>query len=113
WWERDDPAPARRETLPRDFGEATTWTLDWALLASFRARLALTRAYNERAQEEIDAGVAQAERRYRFVRDIICAPEDFLPVTRIIDYDRAASEPLIAAGYAAAEAAFRKHFPAA
>ncbi len=110
WWEKGEQPPARRRTLPRDFGEAMTWTLDWALLASFRTRLKLTRAYNERAAQEIAEG--RIERRYRFVKDVIVAPRDFLPVARIIDYDEEASRDLIALGYRAAEHAFRRHFGA-
>ncbi len=110
WWEDRARTPARRAHLPRDFGEAITWTLDWALLASFRTRLDLVRAYNERAEEEIVAGVAR--RNYRQVRVVIAAPEDFLPVTRIIDYDEPASRALIEIGRQAAVKSFREAFGA-
>jgi len=43
---------------------------------------------------------------------LIAAPEEFLPVERIIDYDEDASSMLIERGRAAAEAVFRKTFPA-
>jgi NTE family protein len=110
WWEKGERPPTRREHLPRDFGEAITWTLDWALLASFRMNLKLTRAYNEEGARETN-GPGQPG-RYRTVNDVIIAPDDFLPVTRIIDYDETASRHLIAAGYRAAEQAFKEHFGA-
>ena len=109
WWEKGEEAPLRRQHLPRDFGEALTWTLDWALLASFRITLQLIRSYNKLAVLDREAGIPP---RYREVQDVIVAPQDFLPVTRIIDYDEPASRALIDAGYTAAEAAFRQHFPA-
>ncbi len=110
WWEKGERAPTRREHLPRDFGEAITWTLDWALLASFRMNLKLTRAFNKDITQAKAAG--EVSNRYRLVNDVIVAPDDFLPVTRIIDYDEPASRHLIAAGYRAAEQAFRQHFGA-
>jgi NTE family protein len=102
WWEKGEVPPSRKE-LPSDFGEAITWTLDWALLSSFRADLKITRHFNERAALDIEAGRAP---RYRQVNTRIIAPEDFLPVSRIIDYDLKESSELIEAGEAAAKAAF-------
>ncbi len=46
------------------------------------------------------------------VKVVIVAPEEFLPVTRIIDYDELASRQLIEMGYQAARRAFEKHFKA-
>lgn len=108
WWERNggqgsSPAPSHLR-LPQDFGETITWTLDWALLASFRVSLRMMRAFNEMAEAEMAAGRMP---QYRPVQDVIVAPEQFLPVERIIDYDEPASRMLIDAGYAAAEGAFR------
>ena len=107
WWERGEPPPRRARELPASFGEAITWTLDWALLASFRERLRLTRFYNELARLERQQG--QAELRYREVRLAIVAPQDFFPVERIIDYDEYSRE-LIRQGYQAAERVFREKF---
>ncbi|MCZ7544099.1 MAG: hypothetical protein M5R40_11480 [Anaerolineae bacterium] len=109
WWERGDPVPPGRQQLPQDFGEAVTWTLDWALLASFRENLKLTRFYNARCAAQIEAGETPT---FRMVKVVIVAPEAFLPVTRIIDYDEPASRQLIAMGYDAARRAFETHFPA-
>ena len=109
WWETAEDGPTRREELPQDFGEAITWTLDWALLASFRVDLKLARSYNQLAALAQAAGEAPA---YRVCHDIIVAPREFLPVTRIIDYDEPASRELIRMGYAAAERAFQARFSA-
>jgi len=107
WWEKESDAP-RHDQLPQDFGEAMTWTLDWALLASFRSDLKLTRSCNAIAQMAKDAGKTPP---YRQVEDIIVAPREFMPVARIIDYDEPASRKLIQLGYEAAEQAFKAKFP--
>jgi NTE family protein len=109
WWEKDEDAPLHEAEIPGDFGEAMTWTLDWALLASFRVDLKLARSYNKMAQLAVEAGKDQP---YRLVRDIIVAPREFLPVERIIDYDEPASRELIEKGYEAAERAFKARFGA-
>ena len=93
--------------LPDSFGEALTWTLDWALLASFRERLRLIRAYNRFAEQERAEG--HQPYHYRQVKVVVVAPDDFLPAARILDYDEV-SGPLIEMGYQAAKKAFEKHF---
>lgn len=100
WWEGDDDGP-QKGRLPKDFGEAIMWTLDWALLASFRRDIKLARTFNKLAAQGAP---------YRHIDIVIVAPENFLPVTRIIDYDEAASRKLIDAGYEAAKASFTKYF---
>jgi len=104
WWEKTDKV--RR--MPDSFGEAVTWTLDWALLASFRERLRLIETYNHLAAQERAEG--KGPYRYREVKVIIVAPEDFMDAARIIDYDGDVSEGLIEMGYDAAKKAFAKHF---
>ncbi|MCI0712787.1 MAG: patatin-like phospholipase family protein [Chloroflexi bacterium] len=108
WWELNEAAPARRQGLPSNFGEAITWTLDWALLASFRVSLELARHHNEQVREA--RASAEEIPGLREANIVIVAPEDFLPVTRIIDYDEPASRQLIDMGYRAAKNAFEKHF---
>jgi NTE family protein len=113
WWERRESPASRKQKLPQGFGQAITWTLDWMLLASFRAELGLTNAFNKLAQEERQRQKKDLEyrARYRQVDVVIVAPEDFPDeVTRIIDYDRKASQKLIKRGKEAAEQAFKKHF---
>ncbi len=109
WWESGERPPDRASELPKSFGEAITWTLDWVLLASFRERLRLIEAYNQFAKQERETG--SGPYRYREVKVIIVATEEFSLVTRIIDYDYKESKELIEAGYRAAGAAFREHFP--
>lgn len=106
WWENDADAPAHPE-LPQDFGEAITWTLDWALLSSFRVDLKLTRSCNKMADLAARTGHPP---EYRLVQDVIVAPDRFLPVARIIDYDEPGSRELLRLGYQAAEQAFRAKF---
>ena len=113
WWERGESPASRKQKLPQGFGQAITWTLDWMLLASFRAELGLTNAFNRLAQEERERQKKDPEyqARYRQVDVVIVAPEDFLDeVTRIIDYDKEASQRLIERGKKAAEKAFKKYF---
>ena len=107
WWEKG-AIPASRQALPSDYGQAVTWTLDWALLASFRANLKLLRFFNEQIELDAAAGIPQ---RYRKVNVVIVAPDEFMPVERIIDYDEDASTELMDLGRSAAEAAFKAAFP--
>ncbi len=113
WWEKGESPAYREQKLPQGFGEAITWTLDWILLASFRAELGLINAFNDLAQEERERQKKDPEYpvRYRQVDVVIVAPDDFPDeVTRIIDYDKEASQKLIQRGKEAAEKAFKKHF---
>jgi NTE family protein len=111
--------------LPESFSEALTFTLDWALLATFRERLRVTEAYNRLArlgQVMADAGLPAAAPapagsaapypelpRYREVNVVVVAPERFFPMARIIDYDER-TDRLIQLGYAAAQRAFETRF---
>jgi NTE family protein len=108
WWQsgQDETPPLARD-LPDSFGDALTWTLDWALLASFRERLRLIQAYNRFAEQERAEG--RTPYRYRQVKVVVVAPDDFLPAARILDYDEV-SGPLIEMGYQAAKRTFEQHF---
>lgn len=106
WWETDEAPPAGAR-LPQDFAEAMTFALDWALLASFRTELKTARTFSRMSQDAVQQGKPM---QYRIVQDVIVAPEQFLPVARIIDYDESASRMLIDQGYQAAEKAFRQQF---
>jgi NTE family protein len=108
WWESNDNMPHAARRMPESFGDAITWTLDWMLLSSFRERLRLIRTYNELAVRERIEG--KPPYKYREVRVVIAAPEDFLPAERIIDYDGDVSANLIKQGYEAAQKAFEKTF---
>jgi NTE family protein len=107
WWEAEPTRYYDGGRLPQDFGEAMTWTLDWALLSSFRRDLKQAETFNKLAQDDAAHGIPP---RYRMVKPIIVAPDQFLPATRIIDYDEAASRALIDAGYQAAKQAFESQF---
>ena len=106
WVEKGQGAQASRGDLPRDFSEAMLQTLDWALLASFRAELKKTQLYRKLAEMDMEAGKPP---RYRYAQDVIVAPEKFMPVTRIITYDEGLGD-LIDQGYEAAKKAFQAKF---
>lgn len=108
WWENGDPVPHTARKLPESFGDAITWTLDWMLLASFRERLRLIKTFNDMAVRERAEG--KVPYKYREVKVIIAAPNDFLPAERIIDYDGDVSKNLIQQGYVAARQAFEIAF---
>ncbi len=95
--------------MPGNIGEGITWALDWALLASFRERLALIEAYNQLARIGQQTGDAELS-KYREAKVIIVAPDDFFPAARILDYDERNGK-LIDLGYQAAEKAFQRQFP--
>ena len=107
WWHAGERLPEQARALPASFGEAITWTLDWALLASFRERLRLIDAYNRLAEQERTANSSVMQ--YRHVKVVIVAPQQFFPVERIIDYDQQSAE-LIRLGYEAARLAFQNGF---
>jgi NTE family protein len=94
--------------LPESFLEAATWTLDWALLASFRDRLRLTEAYNHMAELERELR-PEGPFQYRKVKVVVVAPDEFFSIARIVDYDEH-SEALIQMGYDAARKVYELHF---
>jgi len=110
WWERDQPAPMPVRRKPESFAAAINWVLDWMLLSSFRENLKMINAYNNLARLERQEG--KSKYRFRIVTPIIVAPQDFMKVERIIDYDGAESEKFISLGEEAAALAFQNAFPA-
>jgi len=107
WWDiNHSPAP-RHQRLPRDFSEAATWTLDWTMQASFRVSMKMLHVFNALIERDKRAGLPQT---YRYVKDIMVAPDDFLPAARIIDYNEKSSAEMIRLGYEAAKRAFQKEF---
>ena len=104
WWEGGETPPQRAEKLPSSYGDAITWMLDWMLLASFRERLRLIRAYNRIAEFECSG---DTERRYRQVDVAIVSPDQFFRVERILDYDEVSAQ-LIDFGYQAARCTFEE-----
>ena len=104
WRTQEDLGTAKAAIMPKDFGEAITYALDWVLLASFRERIDLIEAFNRLGKigRELNDPLLS---KYREVRVTIVAPEDFFPAARILDYDEH-NKSLIASGYQAAEKAF-------
>jgi NTE family protein len=109
WWQDPTETPDVARHMPASFGDAITWALDWALLASFRERLRLIEAYNRLAEHERMKG--NKPYRYRIVKVLIVAPEKFLKAKRIIDYDEDMSRDLIKKGREATAQVFQKEFP--
>jgi NTE family protein len=107
WIESNENSSFSKRSMPESFDEAITWTFDWVLLASFRERLRLINAYNVIAEKERNEGLAPPQ--FRKVNVVIVAPDDFFPVSRIIDYDEASAH-LIQLGYNAAQNAFESNF---
>jgi NTE family protein len=107
WRERGEDPKAREQGLPQDIEEALTWILDWIMLATFRVELGMTEAFNELARQQQEAGQPVT---YRPVRVVIVAAKEFLPLKRIIDYNKKDSQDLINWGRDAAKEAFKEHF---
>jgi NTE family protein len=107
WREGEEGPRFRAQELPQDFEQAFTWMMDWMMLGTFRVELGMTRAFNELAQRQREAG---GEVTYREVKVIIVAPDDFLPFRRVIDYNRIVSQEFIDRGREAAKEAFQKRF---
>jgi hypothetical protein len=63
--------------------------------------------FNSLIEKHKQAGLPQT---YRYVKDVMVAPDDFLPASRIIDYDEDSSREMIRLGYEAAKKAFQKEF---
>jgi NTE family protein len=110
WLESDGKSPPRTHEVPESFGDAITWVLDWMLLSSFRENLKMIHAFNKLAEQE------RLERRtpyrYRIVKPVIVAPQDFKEAQRVIDYDGIVSAGLIVDGRDSAKKAFSNAFPA-
>lgn len=109
WRDENQDGQPDEPPLPKDFGEAVTWALDWMLLASFRERLDLIEAFNRLGRIGRQIG-DPALSRYREVRVFIIAPDEFISAARIIDYDNWLNH-LVDLGYQAAEKVFQTDFP--
>ena len=75
--------------------------------ASFRVSMKMLHVFNGLIEKHKAAGLPQT---YRYVRAVMVSPEDFLPASRIVDYDEAASREMIRLGYEAAQRAFQAKF---
>jgi NTE family protein len=112
WHTGADCPQTPNERLPQDLVQALTLTLDWALLASYRMAFAALHQRNEFAtfveqmQQFGATNVPRAPKRIRL--PTVIAPQEFMPLEWIIDYEEANHEYLFALGRADAERALRE-----
>lgn len=115
----EDPALQQEQIrqLPQDMVQSLALTLDWALLASYRTTLKLMQSYNalveateklERAALQTgDASFRMTRQSNRVLRRVslptVIAPQDFMPLEWIVDYEIANHQKLFAQGKADAE----------
>jgi len=114
WRRNDELHPDDQPELPRNFGEAASWALDWSLLAPFREQLKLIEVCNQLREIALKSDDPEIHkyRKFRKVRyPIIIAPEGFTLATRIIDYDTRNKE-LIKEGRRAASKVFKEKYGA-
>lgn len=113
-WNEDATAfQAQLQGMPKDLVQALTLTLDWALLASYRAALKQLKTYNRLAQAEQQLKRAAEvtgdssfimERMPRYIAEpIVIAPERLMPLDWIVDYEEANHHTLFEMGRADAE----------
>lgn len=107
-------APAHTGHLPQDLIQALSLTLDWTLLASYRAEMHLLSLYNrlQEAAGKLERAAALTgdnslrlplhESRHVAMPTVI-APEKPMPIEWIIDYEEANHRTLFAMGKADAE----------
>jgi NTE family protein len=113
-WNEDVTAlQAQLQGMPQDLVQALTLTLDWTLLASYRAALKQLRTYNRLAQAEQQLKrAAEAtgdssfliERTPRYIAEpTVIAPQQLMPLEWIVDYEEANHHTLFEMGRADAE----------
>lgn len=104
------------QQMPEDLVQAMTLTLDWTLLASYRAALKMLKRSNqlaeaaaklERAAQELadDSLRMSGPMPRRVSEPTVIAPEQLMPLEWIIDYEEANHQHLFAIGKADAERA--------
>lgn len=111
WYDSADGNEAGMAPPPRDLVQSLSLTLDWALLASYRTALKLIRSYNalvdaaeklERAAQQ--TGDASLRMEHLSLRRIavprVIAPQSFMPLEWIIDYEEENHHKLFAQGRA-------------
>jgi NTE family protein len=114
WYDNPEDAPAQALQPPHDLVQALALTLDWSLLASYRMALKLLQSYNELvdAAEKLERAADQtgdeslriiSSRLRRVSLPTVIAPQEFMPMEWIIDYEEATHHKLFAMGKADAE----------
>ncbi|GAB4123782.1 MAG: patatin-like phospholipase family protein [Roseiflexaceae bacterium] len=107
-----DPAEMRQQLqhMPKDLAQGMTLTLDWALLASYRAAIKMLRAYNKLAEaaEKLRRAAAKTGDRSLVLEGnlprvipepTVIAPRELMPLEWIIDYEEQNHQHLFALGY--------------
>ena len=113
-WNEDAAAfQEQLQGMPKDLVQALTLTLDWALLASYRAALKQLKTYNRLAQaEQLLKRAAETtgdssflmDRMPRYIAEpIVIAPEHLMPLDWIVDYEEANHLTLFEMGRSDAE----------
>jgi NTE family protein len=110
-WHEDAAAQTQLEDVPQDLVQALSLTLDWALLASYRAALKSLRSYNRLAEaaEKLERAAdqtgdwtlrMQGPVPRRISEPTVVAPDDLLSLEWIVDYEQHNHRRLFAQGKA-------------
>ena len=119
-WDADpDDLDQQLEEMPKDLAQALWLTLDWALLASYRASFKLLRLYNHIAEvaQKLDSAATrtgdaslrwEGRMPHRVAEPLVIAPEKLMPLEWIVDYEASNHQRLFDLGYADAIRALDK-----
>ncbi|MCA0353990.1 MAG: patatin-like phospholipase family protein [Chloroflexi bacterium] len=110
-WDADpNDGDQHLEAMPSDLAQSLWLTLDWALLASYRASFKLLKVYNQIA-EAAQRLTAAAEKTgdqslrwpgtmpYRVAEPLVIAPQKLMPLEWIVDYEGKNHQALFEMGY--------------
>ncbi len=111
WDAEPEDADTKLEDVPQDLVQALWLTLDWALLASYRASFKLLKVYNRMADmaQRLNAAADKTGDQtlrwseampHRVREPIVIAPESLMSLEWIVDYERANHAVLFAQGAA-------------
>ncbi|MBA3469216.1 MAG: patatin-like phospholipase family protein [Herpetosiphonaceae bacterium] len=119
-WDADpEDLEEQLEDMPKDLAQALWLTLDWALLASYRASFKLLKLYNriadaaqkleQAASQTGDASLRwQGRMPHRVPEPLVIAPKHLMPLEWIVDYESDNHDRLFDMGYYDAIAALDK-----
>ena len=114
-WDADpDDLQEQLADIPQDLVQALWLTLDWALLASYRASFKLLRLYNHMAEmgQKLEAAAEltgdtslrwPTTLPHRVAEPCVVSPQHLLPLDWIVDYEAANHQYLFELGAADAE----------
>ncbi len=124
-WDADpEDLDDQLEDMPKDLAQALWLTLDWALLASYRASFKLLKLYNRIADaaQKLEQAASQTgdeslrwqgRMPHRVAEPLVIAPKHLMPLEWIVDYESENHDRLFDMGYADAIAALDKRDNAA